>query len=127
MDEKSVDSDWFDFERIFGQYSIRYKQAYEEVDWLYYMPIWAAVCIIFALFVLHAIYKCIMAKARKSEVEDESLEMSAKPKAEVKKRLVSLDTFRGISLALMIFVNFGGGDYWFFEHAAWDGEGYINL
>jgi heparan-alpha-glucosaminide N-acetyltransferase len=37
------------------------------------------------------------------------------------KRLSSLDTFRGIALLLMIFVNYGGGGYWFFEHAAWNG------
>jgi len=38
-----------------------------------------------------------------------------------KQRLRSLDTFRGISLAVMIFVNDGGGMYWFFEHATWNG------
>lgn len=37
------------------------------------------------------------------------------------KRLSSLDTFRGIALCIMIFVNYGGGGYWFFEHAAWNG------
>jgi hypothetical protein len=36
-------------------------------------------------------------------------------------RLQSLDTFRGMSLCVMIFVNYGGGGYWFFEHAAWNG------
>jgi len=36
-------------------------------------------------------------------------------------RLGSLDTFRGISLFLMVFVNYGGGHYWFFEHADWNG------
>lgn len=36
-------------------------------------------------------------------------------------RLQSLDSFRGFSLCLMIFVNYGGGGYWFFEHAAWNG------
>lgn len=36
-------------------------------------------------------------------------------------RLQSLDTFRGFSLCIMIFVNYGGGGYWFFEHAAWNG------
>lgn len=36
-------------------------------------------------------------------------------------RVISLDTFRGISLCLMIFVNYGGGGYWFFDHAAWNG------
>ena len=31
-----------------------------------------------------------------------------------KKRLVSLDTFRGFSITFMIFANYGGAEYWFF-------------
>jgi heparan-alpha-glucosaminide N-acetyltransferase len=42
-------------------------------------------------------------------------------------RLKSLDTFRGISLTCMIFVNYGGGGYWFFEHAAWNGLTFADL
>ncbi|XP_053548861.1 heparan-alpha-glucosaminide N-acetyltransferase-like [Bombina bombina] len=38
-----------------------------------------------------------------------------------RKRLLSLDTFRGFALTLMVFVNYGGGGYWFFEHAPWNG------
>ena len=38
-----------------------------------------------------------------------------------KERLKSLDTFRGISLVIMIFVNYGGGHYWFFSHSKWNG------
>lgn len=37
------------------------------------------------------------------------------------RRLDCLDTFRGICLALMIFVNYGGGHYWYTEHSAWNG------
>lgn len=37
------------------------------------------------------------------------------------KRLVSVDTLRGLSLAIMVFVNYGGGQYWFFDHSIWDG------
>ncbi|CAF0779451.1 unnamed protein product [Rotaria sp. Silwood1] len=37
------------------------------------------------------------------------------------KRLQSLDTFRGFSLMVMIFVNYGGGGYWFFNHSVWNG------
>ena len=44
-----------------------------------------------------------------------------------KRRLVSLDTFRGFALCGMIFVNYGGGMYWFFEHAAWDGLTFADL
>eukprot|EP00519_Triparma_laevis_P006834 CAMPEP_0182517488 /NCGR_PEP_ID=MMETSP1321-20130603/42345_1 /TAXON_ID=91990 /ORGANISM="Bolidomonas sp., Strain RCC1657" /LENGTH=628 /DNA_ID=CAMNT_0024725237 /DNA_START=76 /DNA_END=1962 /DNA_ORIENTATION=- len=38
-----------------------------------------------------------------------------------KKRIDSLDTFRGLSLTLMIFVNYGGGGYYFFNHSTWNG------
>ncbi|XP_018604816.2 heparan-alpha-glucosaminide N-acetyltransferase [Scleropages formosus] len=36
-------------------------------------------------------------------------------------RLKSLDTFRGFSLTLMVFVNYEGGGYWFFLHIPWNG------
>jgi len=38
-----------------------------------------------------------------------------------KQRVLSLDTFRGGCLAIMIFVNYGGGGYWFFNHSWWNG------
>ena len=41
--------------------------------------------------------------------------------AKVKERLRSLDTFRGIALSIMIFVNYGGGGYVFFDHSTWNG------
>uniref|UniRef100_A0A087XSP2 Si:dkey-192p21.6 n=1 Tax=Poecilia formosa TaxID=48698 RepID=A0A087XSP2_POEFO len=36
-------------------------------------------------------------------------------------RLLSLDAFRGLALTVMVFVNYGGGGYWFFQHAPWNG------
>lgn len=36
-------------------------------------------------------------------------------------RLISLDVFRGTAIAIMIFVNYGGGKYYFFIHARWNG------
>ncbi|KAH3758375.1 transmembrane protein [Pelomyxa schiedti] len=36
-------------------------------------------------------------------------------------RIGSVDTFRGISLVIMIFVNSSGGGYWYFNHATWNG------
>ena len=41
--------------------------------------------------------------------------------SKAKSRVRSVDTFRGITIALMIFVNDGAGGYWFFEHATWNG------
>ncbi|XP_066926050.1 heparan-alpha-glucosaminide N-acetyltransferase-like [Clytia hemisphaerica] len=38
-----------------------------------------------------------------------------------KKRLRSIDVFRGITICLMIFVNYGGGGYHFFQHSVWNG------
>ncbi|XP_034059231.1 heparan-alpha-glucosaminide N-acetyltransferase isoform X1 [Gymnodraco acuticeps] len=43
------------------------------------------------------------------------------PPSSPSKRLRSLDTFRGISLVIMVFVNYGGGRYWFFRHESWNG------
>lgn len=43
------------------------------------------------------------------------------PSPSPSKRLRSLDTFRGISLVIMVFVNYGGGRYWFFRHTSWNG------
>ncbi|XP_051993883.1 heparan-alpha-glucosaminide N-acetyltransferase-like isoform X2 [Xyrauchen texanus] len=37
------------------------------------------------------------------------------------RRLRSLDTFRGMALVIMVFVNYGGGRYWFFRHESWNG------
>lgn len=44
-----------------------------------------------------------------------------------KKRLKSLDIFRGIAIVLMIFVNSGGGNYWWIEHATWNGLHFADL
>ncbi|KJE91841.1 hgsnat protein [Capsaspora owczarzaki ATCC 30864] len=43
------------------------------------------------------------------------------PPAEERVRVRSLDTFRGIALSIMLFVNYGGGGYWFFDHSTWNG------
>uniref|UniRef100_A0A914WJY0 DUF5009 domain-containing protein n=1 Tax=Plectus sambesii TaxID=2011161 RepID=A0A914WJY0_9BILA len=38
-----------------------------------------------------------------------------------RKRLRSLDTFRGMCMWIVVFVNYGGGSYWFFDHSDWNG------
>lgn len=37
------------------------------------------------------------------------------------RRIRSLDVFRGITISLMIFVNYGGGEYCFMQHSSWNG------
>ncbi|XP_073962435.1 heparan-alpha-glucosaminide N-acetyltransferase-like [Choristoneura fumiferana] len=43
------------------------------------------------------------------------------PRSPTRSRLRSLDIFRGFALALMIFVNAGGGGYGVFSHSTWNG------
>ncbi|XP_031571325.1 heparan-alpha-glucosaminide N-acetyltransferase-like isoform X2 [Actinia tenebrosa] len=50
-----------------------------------------------------------------------AVQIEPQPDKPTRKRLKSLDTFRGIAITVMIFVNFGGGGYYFFEHAVWNG------
>ncbi|KFQ34862.1 Heparan-alpha-glucosaminide N-acetyltransferase, partial [Merops nubicus] len=45
----------------------------------------------------------------------------SEPAPRPRQRLRSLDTFRGLSLIIMVFVNYGGGKYWFFKHESWNG------
>ena len=66
-------------------------------------------------------------KATAPEPIEKSMETPPAPVKTPKRRLVSLDTFRGFALCGMIFVNYGGGMYWFFEHAAWDGLTFADL
>lgn len=49
------------------------------------------------------------------------MNQSSSEKTEATKRIKSLDVFRGITIILMVFVNYHGGGYWFFNHAPWDG------
>ena len=43
------------------------------------------------------------------------------PENSVSSRINAVDTFRGLSIVLMIFVNYGGGKFYFFRHAPWNG------
>lgn len=83
--------------------------------------------------------KLLFSQAEKSDVQEQLLPVvgdqkigaagescaapitTNQPRHKKPPRLQSLDTFRGLTLALMIFVNYGGGGYWFFEHADWNG------
>ncbi|XP_075698889.1 heparan-alpha-glucosaminide N-acetyltransferase-like [Rhinoderma darwinii] len=66
----------------------------------------------------------LLEKLKKKTCKDEPVaSVSQRQNDDIPKnrRLLSLDTFRGFSLTLMVFVNHGGGGYWFFQHAPWNG------
>lgn len=60
-------------------------------------------------------------KSSSSPSDTTSSQVKPTIKKSQKERLRSLDTFRGATLLLMIFVNYGGAGYWFFDHSTWDG------
>ncbi|KAL7645105.1 UNVERIFIED_CONTAM: hypothetical protein RMT77_003483 [Armadillidium vulgare] len=64
----------------------------------------------------HVVINHLPKDANKTSTSNQQPEQPQK-----KPRLQSLDTFRGITIVLMIFVNYGGGSYWFFEHTPWNG------
>lgn len=91
-----------------------WKTSLEPVNIYLSMIVWISLIIAFVL-----IYKALTFGYRKFK---QRLSNELPPLEVVtKKRLKSLDTFRGISIVIMIFVNSGGGGYWWIEHAHWDG------
>ncbi|CAG9761570.1 unnamed protein product [Ceutorhynchus assimilis] len=100
-----------------------------------YLPILMAFVVLFSFGTLWYMVKCIYKNSGRlrqllawSTELEEDLTGSAplvieRPPA-IKKhpyRIKSVDVFRGLCIMLMIFVNYGGGQYWFFQHSAWNG------
>ncbi|KAF2901701.1 hypothetical protein ILUMI_04480 [Ignelater luminosus] len=80
------------------------------------------VVLIYALILL-LVSSCICVwriYTNKPERQTTSFDKELEPNQK-RKRLKSLDTFRGISIVLMIFVNYGCGGYAVFDHAVWNG------
>ena len=112
-----------------SSYSLLVSENAKPVDSNF--PIWVAALIYAAL---GALWYCVRWKIsrRAAKSDDHRLEeplmqadekksdaTTTKPKTSG--RVQSLDTFRGAALTVMIFVNYGGGGYWFFAHSKWSG------
>lgn len=98
-----------------------------------YYPVIIAIAIYAVLSVLWALggylfrTMCFDSMVNRNSLDDLAAAFSSSSTIDDKKqkptqhRLRSLDTVRGISIVVMIFVNYGGGRYWYFEHAHWNG------
>ncbi|KAL5248885.1 hypothetical protein ACHWQZ_G017915 [Mnemiopsis leidyi] len=92
----------------------------------FWKPIWLTFVILIVIILVMIILMII--NKRYPMLREEALKKIGKwsPEDEKEKekkaaRLQSLDTFRGLAITVMIFVNFGGGNYYFLEHASWNG------
>ncbi|CAG9570896.1 unnamed protein product [Danaus chrysippus] len=128
----------------FGQYSINVTEVTKdecpprmtaEPD-AAYLPILTAAVVLLSMatlwYIIKGIGKRVVAGrlyARYFAREDNELGSETRvltteasvPRSPTRSRLRSLDIFRGIAIALMIFVNAGGGGYAVFSHAVWNG------
>ncbi|GJQ67697.1 hypothetical protein Trydic_g16521 [Trypoxylus dichotomus] len=87
-----------------------------------YLPIFtvALIYLVAFIFVFTCKYvwtdlKILKGKVKLHHVEEVDVSMSEK------ERVKSLDTFRGIVIALMVFVNYGAGGYYKLKHVVWYG------
>ncbi|RVE50772.1 hypothetical protein evm_004521 [Chilo suppressalis] len=117
--------------REFGQYSINVSEPDAAA-----LPILTAVVTLLSMatlwYIIKGIGKRIVAGrlyARYMAREDNELGSETRvltaeanvPRSPTRSRLRSLDIFRGFCIALMIFVNAGGGGYAIFSHSVWNG------
>ncbi|XP_031550825.1 heparan-alpha-glucosaminide N-acetyltransferase-like isoform X2 [Actinia tenebrosa] len=90
-----------------------------------YFPLFVALGVLIGMAVVWILITKTCRKyhlgARWGIFDDHESLINAPEKPAKQKRLNSLDTFRGIALTIMIFVNYGGGGYYFFNHARWNG------
>ncbi|XP_035431397.1 heparan-alpha-glucosaminide N-acetyltransferase isoform X2 [Spodoptera frugiperda] len=81
-----------------------------------YLPLLLLLGVLFGIWILYGIIKLIMSRVRRTG----KLRYGDKELA-IQQRLRALDTFRGMAIVFMIFVNDGAGGYWWLEHATWNG------
>jgi heparan-alpha-glucosaminide N-acetyltransferase len=81
------------------------------------------ICIYWLFKCASIFYKSRVASDQVTPIQtpDSPLSEPLEEQSRSKKRLKSLDIFRGVAIVLMIFVNSGGGHYWWIEHADWNG------
>ncbi|XP_050301066.1 heparan-alpha-glucosaminide N-acetyltransferase-like [Anthonomus grandis grandis] len=100
-----------------------------------YLPILMAFVVLFCFGTMWYMVKCIYKNSGRlrqliswsTEFEEDltgSAPLVVERPPSIKKhphRVKAIDVFRGLCIILMIFINYGGGNYWFFQHSVWNG------
>ena len=106
-----------------------------------YVPLYVAIGILISLALCYVTGKYIIEKCKNklsatysnnrivnsdfggssSLIDNNSLPRVVESPSKKSSRLRSIDVYRGIIIFLMIFANYGSGDYGFLDHAVWNG------
>ncbi|XP_057660056.1 heparan-alpha-glucosaminide N-acetyltransferase [Diorhabda carinulata] len=107
----------------FGVYNVEVNESGCFVDVLkqpvnIYTPILTVtliwIVVLLMIFGATKIWKKLISKEESTEETHDGVNKR-------KQRILSLDTFRGLTVVIMIFVNYGQGGYTTIEHARWNG------
>jgi hypothetical protein len=105
----------------YGSYTLILKEVnlrieIEIIPNLAARPFWTPVIVAIGIMVGLALFfvLCI-------QLWNKRFPQAAVEDTKMSKRVRSLDVLRGFAIIVMIFVNYGGGGYWFFSHSEWNG------
>eukprot|EP01062_Namystynia_karyoxenos_P030434 TRINITY_DN22738_c0_g1_i1.p1 TRINITY_DN22738_c0_g1~~TRINITY_DN22738_c0_g1_i1.p1 ORF type:complete len:766 (+),score=255.14 TRINITY_DN22738_c0_g1_i1:116-2299(+) len=103
-----------------------------EHPWSSAAPILIALGVVLLLQVAHVLGNRAVdwLRSRAQEDADDELLGESRPVAAPGRpgqRLLALDVFRGLSLAVMNIANYGGMGYWWLDHTKWDGLSIADL
>ncbi|CAH1957055.1 unnamed protein product [Acanthoscelides obtectus] len=81
----------------------------------------SAIITVIAIYAILIIFGYLTINLWKKYMYNKEDDIENKEKGSTKSRIHSLDTFRGVIIVMMIFANFGCGDYEYLNHAKWNG------
>ncbi|XP_063979969.1 heparan-alpha-glucosaminide N-acetyltransferase [Diachasmimorpha longicaudata] len=110
----------------YGLYKVTVEDSGCEIDTIRqptnpYTPIVVIFALLLSILLLLSSGRILARYFRRRKPEISSAVESAEERPITKRRVQSIDTFRGMSILMMIFVNNGAGDYAVLEHKPWDG------
>ncbi|VEN54018.1 unnamed protein product [Callosobruchus maculatus] len=121
-----------DLDHNFGQFGVYGVQNVSNVCELTVLKeavnINTAIIPVIAIYTILILFGCLIVGVwRKCKKDSEDDHDKNKEKGTTKMRVGSLDTFRGFIIVMMIFANFGCGNYEYLNHAIWNGLHFADL
>ncbi|XP_015126094.1 heparan-alpha-glucosaminide N-acetyltransferase [Diachasma alloeum] len=110
----------------YGLYKVTVEDSGCEIDTIRqptnpYTPVLVIFALLLCTLLLLSSGRILTRHFRRRKPGNSSAAESTEERPTAKRRVQSIDTFRGMSILMMIFVNNGAGDYAVLEHKTWDG------